>query len=308
MKSVLIVDDHRHLVESLMTVIPWASLGLADVHGAYSGTEALELLRRERIDLLLTDIRMPGMNGLELIEQARELNGRIHCVLLTGYAEFEYARRAIELQAFRYLMKPVRPDELIACVRLLTAGTEQAPVEAAEARPPIGEAGDAAHAPSGSAAREAGAGKASAASEASDFMSQEGVSRAPSAGAADAEGQGAASAASRPAEARTHQLKLVEAVHRFVREHLADAATLSAIAAHVHLHPVYLSRWYKDTTGKNLSEYILEARMERARELLADSALKIYEIGQAVGYRSAQHFITEFKKAVGVTPKAYRDG
>lgn len=252
MNSVLLVDDHKHLVESLMTVIPWGELGFDRVFGAYSGLEALHTLRAEPIDLLVTDIRMPGMNGLELIECARQEKRGIRCVLLTGYAEFEYARRAIELQTFRYLMKPVRAEELIACVRALTEEAQ-------------------------------GAGA--------------GASSAPEGGAREQ---------SEAPERKPHQQRTLEAVREYVRRNIGKDVTLQAIAEAVHLHPVYLSQFYKEATGTNLSEYILTARMERAKELLAHSTLRIYEVGEAVGYRSAQHFISEFKKAVGVTPNAYR--
>jgi len=120
--SILIVDDHKHLVESMAETIPWASLGVREVHRAYSGQEALETIVRERIDIVITDIRMPIMSGLELIAEARERSARpLDYVVLTGYSEFEYAKRALELQAAEYLVKPVRDEELIAAVRRLIA-------------------------------------------------------------------------------------------------------------------------------------------------------------------------------------------
>jgi YesN/AraC family two-component response regulator len=245
MVSVLIVDDHRHLVESLVETVPWASLGVANVAAAYSGSEALETIRRTKVDILITDIRMPGMSGLELIERARALRSGIECILLTGYAEFDYAVKAIELRTFRYLLKPVRTNELVECVRSLAAGLP----------------------PATSAAPEDGL-------------------ATPAPGA--------------------HQRKLVGSIEKYIAAHLGEDVTLAAIADAVHLHPVYVSKFYKEATGKNVSEYILSARIERAKELLTQSTMKIYEIGEQVGYRSAQHFISEFRKAVGVTPKAYQ--
>ncbi len=114
MYTLLLVDDHKHLVESMMTTIDWKKLGIEDVYGAYSGDEALACIRTQSIDVLVTDIRMPGLSGLELIEQARQLHEGIVCILLTGYSEFQYAKRAIELQAIQYLLKPVRDEELLA--------------------------------------------------------------------------------------------------------------------------------------------------------------------------------------------------
>lgn len=116
MFSILIVDDHPHLVEHLMTTISWESYGITGVFGACSGPEAEEALQQRQIHLLLTDIRMPGMSGLELIERARALWPRIDCIILTGFADFEYAKRAIELKAVHYVLKPVRETELLPLI------------------------------------------------------------------------------------------------------------------------------------------------------------------------------------------------
>ncbi|QJD82636.1 response regulator [Cohnella herbarum] len=114
--SILIVDDHKHLVESMMTTIPWEKYRVSQVFGAHSGIEALNILSNQEIHLLITDIQMPVMSGFELIEKVREGWPDIDCILLTGFAEFQYARRAIELQASNYLLKPVRDEELLPLV------------------------------------------------------------------------------------------------------------------------------------------------------------------------------------------------
>ncbi|MEF3305396.1 response regulator [Paenibacillus sp. GYB003] len=113
----LIVDDHKHLAESMAQTIPWRRYDVARVLQAYSGPQALDAMKDGGIDILVTDIRMPGMSGLELIERARELSPGIDCILLTGHTQFEYARRAVELQAIDYLVKPVRDEELIRAVK-----------------------------------------------------------------------------------------------------------------------------------------------------------------------------------------------
>jgi two-component system sensor histidine kinase ChiS len=120
MFSILIVDDHKHLVESMAMTIPWAEHGVTEVHQAYSGQEALAVIASTRIDIIVTDIRMPVMSGLELIERVRSLSPDTDCILLTGYAEFQYAKRAVELQAVDYLIKPVRDEELLNSIRKIT--------------------------------------------------------------------------------------------------------------------------------------------------------------------------------------------
>ncbi len=116
MFSLLIVDDHKHQVDSLATTMPWDQFDISTIHRAYSGQSALEFIKEYPIDILITDIRMPGMSGLELIQYINEHNKKIDCILLTGYAEFEYAKKAIELHAIDYFIKPIRDEVLLAAV------------------------------------------------------------------------------------------------------------------------------------------------------------------------------------------------
>ena len=116
MFSLLIVDDHIHLVESMSTTIPFDKIGVSHIFKAYSGFEALSVMEKNDIDILISDIRMPGMSGLELIEIVRKKWPNIKCILLTGYAEFEYAKQAITYQTSDYLLKPVRDEHLIESI------------------------------------------------------------------------------------------------------------------------------------------------------------------------------------------------
>ncbi|MFC6649177.1 response regulator [Paenibacillus rhizoplanae] len=116
MHQILLVDDEPYVVDDLSISIPWAEMGFGQVHKAYSGYEALELLQRYPIDIVVTDINMPELSGTELIAAIRKRWKHIRVVMLTGYAEFEYARKAIEEQASAYLLKPIANDQLIAVI------------------------------------------------------------------------------------------------------------------------------------------------------------------------------------------------
>ncbi|MBW5445234.1 response regulator [Cohnella sp. CFH 77786] len=119
MLQILLVDDEPYVVDDLSVTIPWQELGFEQVHIAYSGMEALEILQRHPIDILVTDINMPQMTGMELIDLVRDRWKHIKCLLLTGYAEFEYAKQAIERQASAYLLKPVADEQMIDTLRQL---------------------------------------------------------------------------------------------------------------------------------------------------------------------------------------------
>lgn len=116
----------------MATTVPWDQVEVTHVHQAYSGPQALEILSRHDIHILITDIRMPGMSGLELIEQARTRWPQLDCILLTGHAEFQYAKRAVELQAVNYLVKPIKDEELLHSICNITDKQKQRWHEQAE--------------------------------------------------------------------------------------------------------------------------------------------------------------------------------
>jgi len=113
MLQILLVDDEPYVVDDLSITIPWENIDIEQVHVAYSGMEALDILQKHPIDIVVTDINMPQMSGLELIETIKKNWKHMKCVLLTGYAEFEYARIAINQNVSDYLLKPVTDDHLI---------------------------------------------------------------------------------------------------------------------------------------------------------------------------------------------------
>lgn len=125
MRRILIVEDEEIIRQGLVCTIDWLSMDCVVVGDAPDGKAGLELLRRERPDILLTDIRMPRMDGIEMAEHARAEGILPHLVFLTSYAEFGYAKKAIELRAVDYLLKPVDEKELAALMQRL-AGEEQA--------------------------------------------------------------------------------------------------------------------------------------------------------------------------------------
>lgn len=112
MYSVLLVDDEENVLKILKTTIQWQGLGVEQVFTAHDGLEALTLLARQKIDLLMTDIKMPNLDGINLIRKVKNLYPDVRCILLTAYGEFEYAKEAIKLGVENYLLKPVARDEV----------------------------------------------------------------------------------------------------------------------------------------------------------------------------------------------------
>ncbi|WP_419871220.1 response regulator [Candidatus Pristimantibacillus sp. PTI5] len=112
MYKLLLVDDEPEVTEGLMVEIDWASCGFTEVRTAGNGKEAMELFEKMEPDVLITDISMPYMNGLELSEWARKTYPITRIVILSGHDEFEYAKQAIHLQVEAYVLKPFSAGQL----------------------------------------------------------------------------------------------------------------------------------------------------------------------------------------------------
>ena len=112
MIKVVLADDEKKVVLLLQKLIDWEKQGFEIVGIANDGIHALELVREKQPQLLITDIRMPGCDGIELIRQARELQPGIHFVVISGYRQFEYAQNALKYGVEDYLLKPLKKDDL----------------------------------------------------------------------------------------------------------------------------------------------------------------------------------------------------
>jgi len=113
MFRVLIVDDEPMVRKRLKTIIDWEQVGFCLVGEACDGEEGLELVKKRNPDLVITDIRMPVINGLELIQKAKEENPFLQAAILSGYNDFEYAQEAMKYGVKHYLLKPIEKDKLL---------------------------------------------------------------------------------------------------------------------------------------------------------------------------------------------------
>ena len=112
MEDILLVDDEQPVLDSLLSALDWAEYGFKNIHTALSASAALDVLSSHNIDLLVSDILMPDMNGLEMLKIVRSRYPSTHCVLLSAHSKFEYARDALRLGVENYLLKPIDVVEL----------------------------------------------------------------------------------------------------------------------------------------------------------------------------------------------------
>ena len=117
MYKILIVDDERMIRMGMKNAICWEKLGISNVFTASSGTHALNIIQAYTPEIMITDINMTEMTGLELIERAKELAPQIRVLVVTGYNDFEYARKSLRLNVQDFFLKPIDEDDLSDAVR-----------------------------------------------------------------------------------------------------------------------------------------------------------------------------------------------
>ena len=411
MYKLLLIDDEPDILKGMAKGIPWNQWGFTVSGQAFNGLEAMELIRREPPHVVLSDIRMPHMDGIALMENLNRDYPEIKIIILSGYNDFEYLKEAIKNRAVEYLLKPTDLEEFetvfMKTRELLDKEQEQE-----------GEIED--------LRNQAKAGKdfqfirifndlirGYVYDEYHFFMEALGIlfqncvmvvfdlhfERQQEGGPerlSDLQRTMAAYCNTRKTEFRTYfcmdfsnqltavieipkeetewkcavltflqelQSEVQERYHVLLyagvsdicgqvsrlyggygqavkcvrqkmffdplsivfypdldlygntvqivkdyidQEYCSNFISLDYAAEKVNKNAAYLSKLFKRETGYNFSDYIMQKRMEKSRELLLDHSLKIYQIAEMTGYADGSNFIKVFKKYYGVSPNEYR--
>ncbi|MCH1638659.1 response regulator [Paenibacillus timonensis] len=273
MYKVLLADDEHLDLEGMRTFIPWSELGMEVVGAVSNGFSACELMERQAVDILVTDVNMPHMSGLELARRAMDRRPDVRVVFVSGHQDFHYVKQALSLKACSYVLKPMDDDELVASLRQITLELEY---EAHRKR-----------------------------TEEQYLKMMQALEAQESGKPEDARG--------RLSEPEPSQLRHAPGSSRLIREIVAtmqarlhENLTLKNIAQQFAFSPNYLGHLFKEETGQGFSEMLTELRMKRARELLKDPKVKIYEVAGQVGYRYMPYFSRQFKETFGMTPMEFR--
>lgn len=273
MYKVLLADDEHLDLEGMRTFIPWSDLGMEVVGAVSNGFSACELMERQSVDILVTDVNMPNMSGLELARRALDRKPDVRVVFVSGHQDFHFVKQALSLKACSYVLKPMDDDELVASLRQITLELEY---------------------------------------EANRKRTEEQLLQMMQAWGAQ-NGRKSADARDRLAEPEPVELENMPGSSRLIREIVAtmqarlhENLTLKHIAQQFAFSPNYLGHLFKEETGRGFSEMLTELRMKRARELLKDPRVKIYEVAGQVGYRYMPYFSRQFKETFGMTPMEFR--
>lgn len=246
--KILIVDDEPHVRSSMSRVIRLHDEKY-DVEEAEDGREAVERLARKPVDLVISDIRMPDMDGLKLSRYMKRHYPDTFMILLTGHADFEYAQQAIRVSVFDYLLKPASKESILE--RVDTVEELLAERRRNEKLYPIHN--------------------------------------------------------QRLLEKRVTVPRLVRQTFDYIEAHYTEDITLASLAEQLEVNPNYLSGLLKAKTGHTFTHHVTRFRLEKSKQLLTTTNLKIYQICEQVGYVDQAYFSRLFKSTVGMTPFEYRD-
>ncbi|OAB44911.1 response regulator transcription factor [Paenibacillus antarcticus] len=382
--NILIVDDESVIREGIKRTIQ-RSYPQSNIYLAANPEEAVHMLRSRPIEIVLTDILMPGMTGLELMKLTKASYPHIHWVIISAYSEFAYAKEAVRLGAVDYLLKPIGKDMLMEMIGKLELkiGCEAEIVkfsklvntnlkflrEAVFQRWALGlDIG--------------GMDMASVIANHPQFqlvmvkmesdkvvhlehfiidniltelIHQYGKGFATSYDAKSVLGLITIDEENTmkdlldklriylkryvkvpfqifhtevlsdfkiiPIEVqRMHQdsishkfeyyatggSQVIEVALQYIKTYYNSDLTLEKIASIVYLNPVYFSQVFKQKTGYGFKEYVIQLRMEQAKQLLLNPQLKLADISERVGYQDVKHFTQLFRKKFNVTPTEYR--
>lgn len=300
MYGVVIIDDEPIIVEGLSKSVNWNAKNCQVVGTAYSGEEGLQVIRKEKPDIIFSDIRMPYMDGLSMIAAIKSEFPGTQIAILTGFRDFDYAQRAIKLGVTRFLLKPSKMDEIEEALVVMTKKLEEE--EASADREKLvhrillknqKEAKD--------ADSETDASQDKQMDETEETGREQGLKEE---GAVSTELLENSENAVLDSAASSF---IVKNAVLYIEEHYTEKLKLSDVAEQVYVSQWHLSKLLNRHLGQNFSEILNGIRIARAKELLKDPSLRIGDIADEVGFLDMAHFSRVFKKQVGISANEYRN-
>ncbi|WP_054940529.1 response regulator transcription factor [Paenibacillus ihuae] len=247
MYKLLIADDEQEIRHGLSSYFPWHEIGYEVVQHVENGQKALEYITGHPVDVLLCDVTMPVMTGIELAERLHLEKSPVQVVFLSAHRNFEYAQQALQFGVRNYILKPTKYKSIFDTFTALKESLDSAKASLLQASSP----GDCP-----------------------------------------------------PDLIAGHEDPVIRKIAAYLHEHFKEAS-LEGASQIVHMNPTYISKYFKQKTDTNFSDYLNTVRMQKAAELLSSHQFKTYEISDAVGYNNAKNFTRSFKKFYGKSPREY---
>ena len=342
MKHVLIVDDDRTVCRCMEKLIDWKSLGYESPKIAYNGVEALDRMGEEPIQVVITDIRMPAMNGVSLTEKIKERYPETRIVFFSAYEDFAAAQAGIRYGIKRYVMKPINRESLrtveqilkdIACEieeneryrELLREGDDRDIIFSALYRKDLSHFEKIFNGFSHFSREQAQSlallflnalvefvehkADVHAKDRLNSVLRHRGDSQISTAEEWGGYTLRAYTAVCMGEGERLDNKAdiLVDRILKSVLEEYGNVRlNVAWLAREMNYTPHYISKIFCERTGVPISSFIIQTRMRKAEELLRNTQMSVAEIAWAVGYPDANYFAKAFHKMVGLSPTDYR--
>jgi len=333
--NLLIVDDEAPIRKGLSEHIKWEDYDCKVVATANNGEDAIAKINENVINIILTDVKMPLLDGIGLAKYIYENHPDVAVIILSGYSEFEYARSAIQYHVSQYLLKPASKDQIITavkevCEKIVTSksNTQIKESELAFLKDQLFQQLTDSNIIDENKQKKIDSFNLDFShfyvaafqlpKDFNDFMSTYNIPMDEKYLKMLTESPNIFQLKSIVLNMindlqiqLTHSVRkyssFIEESLNYIKEHLEDDLSLEQIAQHVHINKSYFSRTFKKECGDSVISYITNLRINKAKELLATSNLKTFEISETVGIHDPAYFSVIFKKNTGMSPKAYRD-
>lgn len=346
MLKILLVDDDKFAIEGLRTLLNWELFDGELTGTAASGEEAVELIDRLMPDVVISDIKMGGMSGIDLAHIIHEKGDPVQLILLTAHGEFEYARKALQYGVIDYILKPITHEKIQQLIQLLVEKNMEKERQrksyllawSTQLKDRLWKALRSRDCDtldeffqssvfedlmSGNDCNTVGIqlldylyqylGEINVSPKALNYSRNETITAFLDAGGRQAKMDFIITKyydllTSSPQQPPAHTSAITSYAINYIKEHFTDAEfNLSGLAYTMNVSLSHLSTVFKQATGNNLSTYVTELRLDKAKALLADLQYSISEVALMSGYIDAKYFSKLFKKHTGRTPREYRD-
>lgn len=277
MYSMVILDDEKIVLQGIQKLCQKEDFGFV-IKGAFvDSLKALDALPGLRPHLIITDVRMPQMDGLEFARRAKEILPESEIVILSWYRDFSYAQTAMQIGVSDYLLKPIKKTDFGDMLHRMYERLEAKIGQAAYYQVLDGYA--------------------------RGLVGEEEVKHAVSS-------VQPANVAQRPGvlakEGEQSPTKIVRDALYYIRRHYNENISLTDVAEHINVNKSYLCDVFKKEQKVTILQYMTNLRIEKAKELLLHTDMKMYEISVEVGYNDYTYFSQIFKRNTGETLSEFR--
>jgi len=270
MFRILIVEDNKILNKNYEQIVDWASLDMGIIGSAFNGEQGLSMAMELKPDLIIADVDMPKLDGLEMCKQIKTELSETRFIFISAYDSFNYVQKAMDIGAYKYILKPVLPNELAVAAQELYDSKN----EILMTKKTIEE-----------------------------LRSQ--IQSSTSLKPEEPEPKESELKDSGEPEPGGYKDMIVAEIKNRIAENYGACNNLQDVISDLQISASYANFIFKTRTGMTIIDFLVRTKMEVAIEMLKDPFVRVYEVAEKVGYSNSSHFISVFKSYTGLTPKQF---